>query len=83
MKTAVLEPSAQWRNPAFSIKWAASIAQIFGYTATAFGSTPLNIYLFLIGLIGWFAVGVLWKDRAIMLIHIIALGAMCAGLISS
>jgi hypothetical protein len=44
--------------------------------------TPWNIYFFLAGLIGWFIVGVMWKDRAIMLIHIVALGAMVAGLAS-
>lgn len=69
-------------NLAFAIKWVASIIQILGYTATAFGLTPLNIYLFLVGLLGWFAVGVMWNDRAIMLIHIIALGAMFVGLAS-
>lgn len=67
---------------AFAIKWAASIVQILGYTATAFGWTPWNIYLFLVGLVGWFVVGVLWNDRAIMLIHLVALGAMFAGLAS-
>ncbi len=66
-----------------TLKWAASLVQILGYSATAFGMTPLNIYLFLIGLLGWFAVGLLWKDKAIMLIHIVALAAMIAGLISS
>ncbi len=69
-------------NLAFAIKWVASIIQILGYTATAFGYTPLNIYLFLVGLLGWFAVGVMWNDRAIMLIHVIALGAMFVGLLS-
>lgn len=64
----------------WSIKWIASVAQILGYGATAFGATPLNIYLFLVGLLGWFAVGVFWQDRAIMLIHVIALGAMLVGL---
>jgi hypothetical protein len=66
-----------------TLKWAASIVQIMGYTATAFGITPLNIYLFLVGLIGWFTVGLMWNDRAIMLIHVVALGAMVAGLISA
>jgi len=65
------------------LKWAASIIQIMGYSATAFGMTPLNIYLFLAGLIGWFAVGYLWQDRAIMLIHVVALAAMVTGLIGS
>ncbi|MGI9298737.1 MAG: DUF6552 family protein [Gammaproteobacteria bacterium] len=67
---------------AFVIKWAASVMQIFGYAATGFGFSPWNIYLFLIGLIGWFVVGVLWNDRAIMLIHLVALGALLAGLAS-
>lgn len=64
------------------LKWAASIVQILGYSATAFGITPLNIYLFLIGLVGWFTVGFMWRDRAIMLIHVVALAAMIAGLLS-
>ena len=50
---------------AFAIKWVASIIQIMGYTATGFGWTPWNLYLFLAGVLGWFAVGVLWNDRAI------------------
>lgn len=68
---------------AFAIKWAASVIQIMGYTATGFGWTPWNLYLFLAGVLGWFAVGVLWNDRAIMLIHIVALGAMIAGMTSA
>jgi len=67
---------------AFTIKWVASIIQILGYTATAFGYTPLNLHLFLVGLVGWFIVGVMWNDRAIMLIHIVALGAMFVGMAS-
>ena len=69
-------------NAAFAIKWIASIIQIFGYAATAAGMTPLNIYLFLFGLVGWFVVGAMWNDRAIMLIHVVALGAMLIGLAS-
>lgn len=65
---------------AFLIKWAASVIQIMGYTATAFGWTPWNLYLFVVGVLGWFTVGVFWNDRAIMLIHIVALGAMLAGM---
>ena len=64
------------------LKWVASIIQILGYGATAYGMTPLNIYLFWGGLVGWFLVGYIWNDRAIMLIHVVALGAMIAGLLS-
>jgi hypothetical protein len=82
MTTDTLRPHLTLETATFALKWTASIIQIFGYAATAFGMTPLNIYLFLVGLIGWFIVGVLWNDRAIMLIHIIALGAMLIGLSS-
>ena len=68
---------------AFVLKWVASIIQIFGYTATALQLTPLNMYLFLAGILGWFFVGVLWNDKAIMLIHIIALAAMVVGLLNT
>lgn len=57
----------------------ASAIQMLGYAATVFGETPLNIYLFMVGLSGWLWVGVLWKDRAIILIHLVALVTMVAG----
>lgn len=66
-----------------AIKWAASVAQIAGYAATAAGATPWNIYCFLFGILGWFIVGVQWNDRAIMLIHVVALAAMVGGLIAT
>jgi len=66
-----------------TIKWAASAAQIAGYGATAMGVSPLNLYCFVIGIVGWFIVGVQWNDRAIMLIHVVALAAMLVGLMSA
>ena len=65
-----------------TIKWVASVAQIFGYGATAMGATPLNLWFFVIGIAGWFVVGLHWNDRAITLIHIVALGAMIVGLLA-
>lgn len=82
MATLTLKSAQGSETLAFAIKWVASIIQIFGYAATAFGMTPLNIYLFLAGLLGWLAVGVLWNDRAIMAVHFVALGAMVIGLAS-
>lgn len=66
----------------FAVKWSASAIQIMGYTATGFGWTPWNLYLFLIGVVGWFAVGALWNDKALMLVHLVALGAMITGMAS-
>ncbi|MEO1121734.1 MAG: DUF6552 family protein [Pseudomonadota bacterium] len=71
------------REAVETIKWVASIIQILGYAATAFGMTPWNLYLFIVGVVGWLIVGVFWNDKAIMLIHIVALGAMLAGTMSA
>ncbi|WP_422071154.1 DUF6552 family protein [Tranquillimonas rosea] len=67
---------------AFVVKWVASIIQILGYVGTGFRWTPWNLYLFLGGALGWLIVGVLWNDKAIMLIHLVALGSMLAGMAS-
>lgn len=66
-----------------TIKWVASAAQILGYGATAMGVTPLNLWFFVFGIVGWFVVGLRWNDRAIMLIHIVALAAMLIGLMTA
>ncbi|WP_417205440.1 DUF6552 family protein [Antarctobacter sp.] len=63
-----------------TIKWGASIAQIGGYTATGFGFTTWALPFFAVGLLGWLAVGMAWRDRAIVLIHIVAMAAMLTGL---
>ena len=70
-------------DKAFVIKWISSIIQIAGYAMTGFGLAPWNSYVFLAGLLGWFVVGVLWNDRAIMLIHIVALVALVSGILSA
>ena len=67
---------------AFIVKWLASVIQIMGYAATGFGLTPWNLYLFLVGVLGWLMVGVLWKDRALMLVHVVAFGSMLVGMAS-
>lgn len=72
----------QFDRTVFAVKWGASIIQIMGYTATGFGWTPWNLYLFLVGVLGWFAVGAMWNDKALMLVHLVALGAMIAGMAS-
>lgn len=82
MPSDVIVKRPQFNRIVFAIKWGASIIQIMGYTATGFGWTPWNLYLFLIGVLGWFAVGAMWNDKALMLVHLVALGAMITGMAS-
>ena len=47
------------------------------------GDAPWNIYLFFAGILLWFAVGVMWKDRAIMVVHIGAFISLLGGYLSA
>lgn len=82
MQAVIQNIGLQKDTIAFYLKWVASIIQILGYTTTAFEYTPWNTYLFIVGITGWLVVGLLWNDKAIILIHLIALAAMIAGAIS-
>ncbi len=61
------------------IKWIATVIQLIGYGLTGLGHTPMNIYFFIVGIVLWFTVGVLWKDRAIMVVHVGALISLLVG----
>jgi len=61
------------------VKWVATVVQMIGYGLTGFNYSPLNVYAFIVGIILWFVVGVLWKDRAIMVVHIGAFLSLAVG----
>lgn len=64
-------------------KWIATIIQLIGYGFTSLGYTPWNVYAFLVGVILWFAVGVMWKDRAMMIVHIGAFLSLLIGYLNA
>ena len=61
------------------VKWIATIIQLIGYGMTGLNMTPYNVYLFFLGIFLWFAVGVMWKDKAIMVVHVGAFISLLAG----
>ncbi|WP_354667600.1 DUF6552 family protein [Lentibacter algarum] len=42
-----------------------------------------NVFALLVGIFLWFAVGVMWKDRAIMVVHMGAFISLMAGYLNS
>ncbi|AVL54610.1 ubiquinone biosynthesis methyltransferase UbiE [Roseobacter denitrificans] len=52
------------------VKWIATIVQLIGYGLTGLNIVPWNVFAFFIGILLWLAVGVMWKDKAIMVVHI-------------
>jgi len=65
------------------IKWIATAIQLIGYGLTGLNIVPWNVFAFFIGIVLWFLVGYMWKDKAIMVVHIGAFIAILAGYLSS
>mgnify|MGYP006090306101 FL=1 len=65
------------------IKWIATAIQLIGYGLTGLNIVPWNVFAFFIGIVLWFLVGYMWKDKAIMVVHIGAFIAISAGYLSS
>lgn len=65
------------------VKWVATAVQLVGYGLTGLNIAPWNVFAFFIGIFLWFAVGVMWKDRAIMGVHVGAFVSLFAGYLSS
>jgi len=66
-----------------TVKWIATAIQLVGYGLTGMNVTPWNIYAFLVGIVLWFAVGMMWKDRAIMVVHVGAFISLLAGYLNA
>ena len=51
------------------IKWLASITLLVGMSFTSIELIPYNLYLHLLGITGWLVVGILWHDRALIIVN--------------
>lgn len=65
------------------VKWVATAIQLVGYGLTGLNVVPWNIFAFIVGIVLWFVVGVMWKDRAIMVVHVGAFVAILVGYLNS
>ena len=65
------------------VKWIATVIQLIGYGLTGLNVVPWNILAFVVGIALWFVVGVMWKDGAIMVVHIGAFIAIVGGYLNS
>ena len=65
------------------LKWVAAVIQLVGYGLTGLNYAPWNIYAFIIGIVLWFAVGVMWNDRAIMVVHVGAFISLTIGYLNA
>ena len=62
------------------VKWSGTVVQLIGYGLTGFGLTTWNVYFFIVGIFLWMTVGFLWRDNAIILVHVGALISILVGI---
>ena len=63
------------------IKWISSFIILIGMTLTSLEMTPYNLYMHTIGLMGWFVVGMLWHDRALIFLNTAAIAVFVMGIV--
>ncbi|WP_232824946.1 DUF6552 family protein [Primorskyibacter marinus] len=79
----MIQPPEAKMRPVDFVKWLATFIQLVGYGLTGLNYTPWNIYFFFAGIVLWFAVGAMWKDRAIMVVHLGAFVSLLIGYLGS
>jgi len=63
------------------IKWVASIFLIIGMILASINLFPYNIMVASIGVLGWLIVGILWHDRALIVLNAISLAIYLMGVV--
>ena len=65
------------------VKWVASFFIIVGMMLTSLDVSlyPINLFFHLIGVSGWFVVGMLWHDRSLIVVNGIAIAIFSMGII--
>ncbi len=66
------------------IKWTSSIIILVAMSLRSSGEFPFaDMCLSFVGCAGWIAVGVIWKDKAILILNTVACFILLTGIIST
>jgi hypothetical protein len=65
------------------IKWASSILIIVAILVRSAGISPLtDLSLSFLGCLGWLVVGLLWKDRALLILNSVCCSILATGILN-
>jgi hypothetical protein len=70
------------KNVEWWIEWVSTAILIIGVALTAYNVYPLNIWLSLLGNIGWFVIGWIWKKYSLLTIQVVISIIYILGLMS-
>ena len=65
------------------IKWTGSLFLIVAMMMTSVNIFPLNLYVALVGMTGWLIVGILWHDRALIVLNAVSVAIYGVGIMNS
>ena len=65
------------------IKWASSVLLIIAMVLTSANIHPYNLYPATVGMIGWLVVGLLWHDRALIVLNAISVAIYATGILNN
>ena len=63
------------------IKWVSSFIILIGMALTSINLTPFNLYFHFVGVVGWLIVGLMWHDRALMVVNSVAAMILLMGIL--
>ena len=64
------------------IKWVSSFVIIIAMLFTSANMFPINLWIANVGFIGWTIVGMLWHDRALIVLNSISLAIYSMGILN-
>ena len=65
------------------IKWTGSVFLIVAMMMTSVNIFPLNLYVALVGMTAWLVVGILWHDRALIVLNAVSVAIYGVGIMNS
>jgi len=65
------------------IKWVSSVLLIIAMILTSANVHPYNLYPAIVGMTGWLIVGILWHDRALIILNAVSVAIYATGIVNS
>ncbi len=84
MKEAVKKFKTPKLTKDWYIKWTSSLIILLAMALRSTGEFPFaDMCLSFIGCLGWISIGVMWKDKAILVLNVVACFILLTGIIST
>ena len=81
--TNMIEKVTPKHDLSWFVKWCSSLLVLTGMLLTAVDIYPYNLMFHLFGVMGWCVVGMLWHDRALTSLNLVAFAIFTMGLIQA